>query len=101
MPQTAKSDPECDSTRLNGDGPGPHLVLFPRVMLMLSLLFSAPAVGSKNRKMLSGFLKMSLGPRNPRIARFMDITAASVEIAADEPLESESCFPARMARKGT
>ena len=43
---------------------------------------------------------MSLGPINPLIALFMHIIAASVEIAADAPFESLSCFPALIALQG-
>jgi hypothetical protein len=43
---------------------------------------------------------MSAGPTKPRIDRRMASTAASVLIAAEAPLESESCLPARMARHG-
>jgi hypothetical protein len=50
--------------------------------------------------MASGFLKISLGPMNPFIALLMQRRAASVEIAAEAPLESESYFPALIALKG-
>ena len=49
----------------------------------------------------SGFEKISLGPTNPLMALLMHIIAASVEIAADAPLESLSCFPALIALQGT
>ena len=55
---------------------------------------------SNSRNTASGFLKMSRGPRNPAIERFTHMIAASVEIAADDPFESESCLPARIARNG-
>jgi hypothetical protein len=48
----------------------------------------------------SGFLKISLGPTNPFIDLFILIIAASVEMAALAPLESESYFPALIALKG-
>jgi len=47
--------------------------------------------------MASGFLKISLGPINPIIARFMLKTATSVDIAALAPFESLSYFPALIA----
>ena len=79
MPITAKSLPECESARSNG---------------------LSPFVFSNWRNMLSGFLKMSRGPMNPRIERIIERTATSVEIAADAPFESLSCLPARIARHG-
>ncbi len=80
MPITAKSAPEWLSTRSNGE---------------------SPEVFTNWRKRLSGLRKMSRGPRNPRIDRCIASTAASVEIAALAPFESESCLPARIARHGT
>ena len=60
IPITAKSSPEWLSTRSNGLG-------------ALSFHRSAPAlVGSKKRKIASGFLKISRGPTNPRIDRSAD-----------------------------
>ena len=43
---------------------------------------------------------MSFGPTNPSIALFMHSIAASVEIAAEAPLESLSYLPALIALKG-
>jgi hypothetical protein len=60
----------------------------------------SPLVGSFNLKMASGFLKMSLGPMNPFMALLIQRRAASVEMAAEAPLESESYFPALMALNG-
>lgn len=57
-------------------------------------------VGSKYLNIDSGFRKMSLGPMNPLMARLMHIMAASVEIAAEAPLESLSCLPALIALHG-
>ena len=45
--------------------------------------------------------KMSFGPAKPLAALLAHATAASAVMAAEAPLLSESCFPARMARKGT
>jgi hypothetical protein len=45
-------------------------------------------VGSNCLKRASGFLKMSAGPMNPAIARFVHTIAASAENAALAPLES-------------
>lgn len=59
-----------------------------------------PLVGSFNLKIASGFLKISFGPMNPYIALFMHIIAASVEIAAEAPLESDNYFPALIALNG-
>ena len=41
---------------------------------MLFLSFCTPVVGSKNRKMLSGFRKMSFGPMKPFMARRIEST---------------------------
>jgi hypothetical protein len=43
---------------------------------------------------------MSFGPTNPFIDLLMHRIAASVEIAAEAPLESERDFPALIALKG-
>lgn len=60
----------------------------------------SPWVGSLSLKMASGFLKISLGPMKPFIALLTHIRAASVEIAADAPLESDNYLPALIALKG-
>ena len=60
----------------------------------------SPWVGSKNLKIASGLRKMSLGPMKPYMALLMQVMAASVERAADAPLESDNCLPALMALKG-
>ena len=60
----------------------------------------SPFVGSLSLQIASGFLKISFGPTKPFIALFMLKIAASVEIAALAPLESESYFPALIALKG-
>lgn len=57
-------------------------------------------MGSLSLKIDSGFLKISLGPTNPFMALLIQFKAASVVIAAEAPLESESYFPALMALKG-
>lgn len=43
---------------------------------------------------------MSLGPMKPYMDLLMQVMAASVERAADAPLESDNCLPALMALKG-
>ena len=53
---------------------------------------------SFNRKIASGFLKISFGPMNPLLALFIDNIAIYVDNAADAPLESLNCLPARIAR---
>ena len=58
----------------------------------------SPFVGSLSRQKASGLRKISLGPTNPAMARFMLMMATSLERAAEAPLESLSCLPARMAR---
>jgi hypothetical protein len=55
---------------------------------------------SKMRKIASGLRKMSRGPMKPAMERLTLRIANSVEIAADAPLLSESCLPARIARNG-
>lgn len=57
-------------------------------------------MGSLSLKIDSGFLKISLGPMNPFIALLIHNKEASVEIAAEAPLESLSYFPALIALKG-
>jgi len=57
-------------------------------------------VGSFNLQIASGFLKISFGPIKPYIARLMHIIAASVDIAADAPLESDNYLPALIALNG-
>ncbi len=81
MPITAKSSPEVDNARSKG-------------LVFLSGGFS------NRQKIASGLRKMSAGPTKPRIARCIDSTATSALMAAEAPLESESCLPARIARKG-
>lgn len=76
----AKSFPSFPKIRSNGESP---LV-----------------VGSLNLQIASGFLKISFGPTNPYIDLFMHIIAASVEIAADAPFESDNYFPALIALNG-
>lgn len=76
MPITEKSSPELLITRSKGE---------------------SPWVGSLSLQKASGFLKISLGPTNPAIALFILIIAASVEIAAEAPLESLNYFPALIA----
>jgi hypothetical protein len=60
----------------------------------------SPLVFSLNLKIDSGFLKISFGPTKPYMDLFMHIIAASVEIAADAPLESDNYFPALIALNG-
>ena len=60
----------------------------------------SPLVGSLSLKIASGFLKISFGPTNPFMALLMQISATSVLIAAEAPLESESYFPALIALNG-
>lgn len=57
-------------------------------------------MGSLSLNMDSGFLKISLGPTNPFMALLIQFKAASVEIAAEAPLESDNYLPALMALKG-
>lgn len=40
--------------------------------------------------MASGFLKISAGPTNPFIDLYKHLIAASVEMAADAPFESDN-----------
>ena len=79
MPITAKSSPSMERTRSKGE---------------------SPWVFTNWRNMLSGLRKMSRGPRKPRMERRMQRSANSVLMAAEAPLESESCLPARIARHG-
>lgn len=57
-------------------------------------------MGSFNLKIDSGFLKISFGPTKPFIALLIHNKAASVEIAAEAPLESDNYLPALIALKG-
>lgn len=50
----------------------------------------SPEVFSFNLKIASGLRNTSAGPMNPFIVRLIHLIAASVEIAAEAPLESES-----------
>ncbi len=96
IPITAKSSPEVESRRSNGDASFFSVLASPA----FTALNICPGP-SKMRKTASGLRKMSRGPRNPAIDRFTARIAASVLIAAEAPFESLSCLPARIARKGT
>jgi hypothetical protein len=50
----------------------------------------SPVVFSFNLKIASGFLNISAGPINPFIVLLIHLIAASVEIAAEAPLESDN-----------
>jgi hypothetical protein len=76
---TAKSSPDYPMMRSNG---------------------LSPLVGSLSLQIASGFLKISFGPTKPFIALLIQRMAASVLMAADAPLESESYFPALIALNG-
>lgn len=60
----------------------------------------SPLVFSFHLKIASGFLKISFGPTNPYIDLFIHMIAASEEIAADAPFESDNYFPALIALNG-
>ncbi len=95
MPMTAKSSPARLRTRSKGEASA-----FFVLALVAPTFWNIWPGPSKMRKMASGLRKMSRGPRKPAMERLTLRTANSVEMAADAPLESESCLPARMARKG-
>lgn len=59
-----------------------------------------PVVGSLILHIASGFLNISAGPMNPLIALCMHIIAASVDIPADAPFESDNYLPALIALNG-
>ena len=92
---TAKSEPARPRTSWNGDSSA--CFVFALSVPTASNICPGP---SKIRKIDSGFRKISRGPMNPLIDLRTDMIATSVEIAALAPFESESCFPARIARNG-
>ena len=85
MPATAKSSPECVRIRSKGEASAVASLTVP------------PPTGANSwpgpsnaRKIASGLRNTSAGPTKPRIDRCMARTAASVLIAAEAPLESDS-----------
>lgn len=81
MPITEKSVPLVPNTMSNGE-------------------YSFDSVGLNYLNNASGFLKISFGPLNPRIALYTDITATSVDKAALAPLLSLNYLPALIALHG-
>mmetsp|Transcript_9795 Transcript_9795/g.22182 ORF Transcript_9795/g.22182 Transcript_9795/m.22182 type:complete len:210 (-) Transcript_9795:451-1080(-) len=94
IPMTEKSDPLFERCRSNGLASAFSRFTGP------STFWSICPGPSKRRKIASGLRKMSRGPKNPSIVRCTHCIAASVEMAAELPLESLSCLPARIARNG-
>lgn len=80
IPITAKSSPPRERTSSNGDA-----CAFARFGAPPPTFASICPGPSKRRKMASGLRKMSRGPMNPARLRRTETTAASVEMAAEEP----------------